>query len=628
MMAEMLLIVKAGTLIQSFVVNQRKKDALTITRTNFDVDGTGGTIAIEVKHNIDFTVENQNAWITPTQTKGLNSALFQYQVEPNMRAFARSGVVVIRSGERSEAVMIRQAAYIPKKVIDVPAEGGTIQVTPTDLSYSSKSEYKIYKTSPWIRQTLEDHSAVLPDKTWQLTVDKNELAESRTGEIVFSIFSPSHLDTIIVRQAASGETPTLLVSQSRYQVTAAGEMISLEVKHNVDVTMEALPEYASWILAPTTKALQATTRSFTIAANITDQIREGKIVVKDLDGNLSDTVYITQSGSAGSADITDAFVDLSFRTIVLQKYDQNKDGKIQASEVANILTLDIVEDEIPQIVSLNGIEQFTALQKLTYSASNNVSQLSLQELDVSRNTRLKSLALSWHLITHLDVSENLALDSLTMYGNQALRTLIPGSSITYLDCRYLKNCTTWDLYGPKLKTLKIESCPALRNIKLYCPDLLHFECFNNDALVAVDIATASKLRKLFLRNRNLTSLNLSNQKSLETLSCMEYKGAVIDISQNLQLESISCDNSFNLTNLKINNSTKTALKFLRCPNCPLLTSLDISQCPSLQSLNALYCSKLTNVYTFRKYSNFPYDPYLFRPRECLIERWTFFSLHN
>lgn len=51
------LIVKAGTLTQSFVVNQRKKDALTITRTNFDVDGAGGTIAIEVKHNIDFKLK-------------------------------------------------------------------------------------------------------------------------------------------------------------------------------------------------------------------------------------------------------------------------------------------------------------------------------------------------------------------------------------------------------------------------------------------------------------------------------------------------------------------------------------------------------------------------------------------
>lgn len=222
-----------------------------------------------------------------------------------MRSFDRSGVIIIRAGERSETITIRQAAYIPKKVIHVPAEGGTIQVTPTDLSYSSKSEYKIYKTSPWIRQTLEDLSAILPDKTWQLTVDKNELAESRTGEIVFSIFSPSHLDTIIVRQAASGETPTLLVSQSRYQVTAAGETISLEVKHNVDVTMEVLPEYASWILVPATKALQATTRNFTVAANATNQVREGKIVVKDLVGKLSDTVYITQSEHIASSLVLD-----------------------------------------------------------------------------------------------------------------------------------------------------------------------------------------------------------------------------------------------------------------------------------------------------------------------------------
>lgn len=401
------LTVQAGTLTQSFVVNQRRKDALTVTRTNFDVDGTGVTIAIEVKHNIDFTVENQNAWITSVQTKGLSSTLLQYQVEPNMRAFARSGVVVIRSGERSEAVMIRQAAYIPKKVIDVPAEGGTIQVTPTDLSYSSKSEYKIYKTSPWIRQTLEDHSAVLPDKTWQLTVDKNEMAESRTGEIVFSIFSPSHLDTIIVRQAASGETPTLLVSQSRYQVTAAGETISLEVKHNVDVTMEVLPEYASWILAPTTKALQATTRSFTIAANITDQIREGKIVVKDLAGKLSDTVYITQGENIASSLILDR------KTVTVSN------GSVSRTFQVNVTTSDafqVLLKDIPwcQLISQEKIDNKTTRYTFTLEAYNgNTWRTGQIEFKTATTTeRLSVLHYATNITLYLD-------------GAQPLRSVIP-----------------------------------------------------------------------------------------------------------------------------------------------------------------------------------------------------------
>ncbi|WP_300744464.1 leucine-rich repeat protein [uncultured Rikenella sp.] len=294
------LTIKAGGITKILTINQRKKDALTVTQSSFEVDGIGGSITIEIKHNIDFEVENQNAWISSIQTKALSSTLLHYQVEPNMRAFARGGIIVIRSGERSEIVTIRQAAYVPKKVIDVPAEGGKIRVTPTDLSYISKSYYKIYKTSPWIRQTPEDQSVVLPDKMWQFTIDKNELAESRTGEIVFSIFSPTHLDTIIVRQAAGGEVPTLLVSQSRCQVAAAGETISVEARHNVDITMEVMPEYASWIQSSVTKGLQTATRNFMIAANITDQVREGKIVARDTQGKLSDTIYITQSGNTGS----------------------------------------------------------------------------------------------------------------------------------------------------------------------------------------------------------------------------------------------------------------------------------------------------------------------------------------
>jgi Leucine-rich repeat (LRR) protein len=104
--------------------------------------------------------------------------------------------------------------------------------------------------------------------------------------------------------------------------------------------------------------------------------------------------------SAADEDITAAFTDANFKAFVLQKFDSNRDGAIQKSEVENVAHVDVPNKNI---ASLAGIEHFTALTRLWCSYNQ------LTALDVSRNTALDWLECNNNQLTELDVSQNTKL---------------------------------------------------------------------------------------------------------------------------------------------------------------------------------------------------------------------------
>ena len=60
------IILKSGTVQKTIKVTQKQKDALTVTASKFEVAAEGGTVAIEVKANVDFSYAVDDAsqsWI-------------------------------------------------------------------------------------------------------------------------------------------------------------------------------------------------------------------------------------------------------------------------------------------------------------------------------------------------------------------------------------------------------------------------------------------------------------------------------------------------------------------------------------------------------------------------------------
>lgn len=120
---------------------------------------------------------------------------------------------------------------------------------------------------------------------------------------------------------------------------------------------------------------------------------------------------------------TTNFPDKVFRDHVLEHYDVDDDGWLDAEELEMATSLDVTNFGIG---SLQGVELLTHLDEI-YCSGNNLTALdvsgfpdlrilscsdnALTELDVSENPKLIHLDCSRNLLTSLDTSENQKLDT-------------------------------------------------------------------------------------------------------------------------------------------------------------------------------------------------------------------------
>lgn len=103
--------IKAGTTAQSFVVTQKQKNGLTVTSNKVEVGAEGGDIAIEIKANVKFEYEIEEAaktWISSSESRALTASTLKFKVTENEGTSKREGKITIRSGELSETVTVYQ----------------------------------------------------------------------------------------------------------------------------------------------------------------------------------------------------------------------------------------------------------------------------------------------------------------------------------------------------------------------------------------------------------------------------------------------------------------------------------------------------------------------------------------
>lgn len=155
------------------------------------------------------------------------------------------------------------------------------------------------------------------------------------------------------------------------------------------------------------------------------------------------------------------FENTVFENYCASQYDTNGDGVFTTDEAASVkeLTLDANTDKkLTGITSLSGIENFTGLEKLS------CTMCEFTSVDLSRNTRLKDLALMYGKLTALDVSclpeletlncNNNALTSIDLSHNPKLRSLfVQGNRLTALDVGH----------NPELELLYINMMPNFTN---------------------------------------------------------------------------------------------------------------------------------------------------------------------
>ena len=548
-----------------FVLTQKGKDALTVTKSKFEVSAQGEQIAVEVNANISFDYEIAQAdksWVSYVGSRAMTTSRLLFSISPNEETATREGTITITSEIGKETIKIYQFGASPALVLTqkeyiVPSDGQTIKV-----ELNSNVDYEVAMPSvDWI---TESPTRAISTHTHYYTIASNTTCDNRSTEIHF-YNKENNIDEIV--EITQLQKDALIIGKTDYQVPQEGGTVDVTLQHNIDFEIK-INETDTWITQIETRALQENQLRFNISENTTGAERIGKIMIANTQQNISQTITITQS-AIPVLDIPDP----NFQAYLVANYDQNSDNEISRFEIEKLKSL-IVSSL--GIASLEGIEHFTNLEGL--ACDNN----SLTELDLSKNTQLTELTCGYNKISKLILPPNAEKMTWLSCGDNKLTGKLDCSNwvnLTNLNC-HTNNFTALDLTGcseliglscgnNNLTSLNVQDCSNLTTL----------QCDGNK-LSSLDISMCPYLLTLSCGNNNLETLDLSNCHNLDRLFCQDNKLSSLDISMCLKLSLLYCQNNM--------------LTLLTLGNASTLRDLDCSQ-NQLSSLIATSCTSLTQL---------------------------------
>ena len=548
-----------------FVLTQKGKDALTVTKSKFEVSAQGEQIAVEVNANISFDYEIAQAdksWVSYVGSRAMTTSRLLFSISPNEETATREGTITITSEIGKETIKIYQFGASPALVLTqkeyiVPSDGQTIKV-----ELNSNVDYEVAMPSvDWI---TESPTRAISTHTHYYTIASNTTCDNRSTEIHF-YNKENNIDEIV--EITQLQKDALIIGKTDYQVPQEGGTVDVTLQHNIDFEIK-INETDTWITQIETRALQENQLRFNISENTTGAERIVKLQIANTQQNISQTITITQS-AIPVLDIPDP----NFKAYLVANYDQNSDNEISRFEIEKLKSL-IVSSL--GIASLEGIEHFTNLEGL--ACDNN----SLTELDLSKNTQLTELTCGYNKISKLILPPNAEKMTWLSCGDNKLTGKLDCSNwvnLTNLNC-HTNNFTALDLTGcseliglscgnNNLTSLNVQDCSNLTTL----------QCDGNK-LSSLDISMCPYLLTLSCGNNNLETLDLSNCHNLDRLFCQDNKLSSLDISMCLKLSLLYCQNNM--------------LTLLTLGNASTLRDLDCSQ-NQLSSLIATSCTSLTQL---------------------------------
>lgn len=349
--------------------------------------------------------------------------------------------------------------------------------------------------------------------------------------------------------------PELKFATEMLSVNADGGIVAVDVNANIPYQV-VMPQDAEWVKLTGEAMSEVAKLSFEVEKNTTGTARMAAVVIRASEGIIStDTLRITQSGLADTADITAEF-DPAFAELLMLLNLIPDDHHITYGDVKNIEKVDCDWDDI-ELSSVRGLEY---LEALTYL---NVNNNPITSLDVSKNKELTTLYCNNAALTSLDVSHNTKL----------IRLECKNNSLGSLNINNCAGLTRLYCGNNQLTHLNLDQSPKLKELDA-----------DINSLSELDVSKNVNLKSLSCARNNLASLNLSNNPELTSLMCSGTSLTSLDVSQNAKLEALYCESN-QLITLDVSRNTK--LNTLYCSNNQLI-SLDVRHCPRLKYL---FCSE-------------------------------------
>lgn len=256
-------------------------------------DTAGGTLALTFTTTSDWTASVDGAasgWLSVSPASGeAGTHTLSLVTTANDSYDERNASVTITSGSVKKTLTVTQkqkdALILTSNKVEVDAEGGDFSI---ELQANVEVTYEIESgAQTWL--TPVARSRGLTSSVLAFHAEANEEAEAR--QAVIKLAGGNGLtEEVTVYQIGTG--PALVLSQSEYIVSSAGETIQVELRSNTAYEIE-MPG-VDWLRENSSRSLSTYTHYFIVDPNETYDARSAVIRFIDRENGIEQTVTVTQ----------------------------------------------------------------------------------------------------------------------------------------------------------------------------------------------------------------------------------------------------------------------------------------------------------------------------------------------
>lgn len=256
-------------------------------------DTAGGTLALTFTTTSDWTASVDGAasgWLSVSPASGeAGTHTLSLVTTANDSYDERNASVTITSGSVKKTITVTQkqkdALLLTSNKVELEAEGGDFSI---ELQANVEVTYEIESgAQTWL--TPVARSRGLTSSVLAFHAEANEEAEAR--QAVIKLAGGNGLtEEVTVYQIGTG--PALVLSQSEYIVSSAGETIQVELRSNTAYEIE-MPG-VDWLRKNSSRSLSTYTHYFIVDPNETYDARSAVIRFIDRENGIEQTVTVTQ----------------------------------------------------------------------------------------------------------------------------------------------------------------------------------------------------------------------------------------------------------------------------------------------------------------------------------------------
>lgn len=272
------------------VTQQSATPFITPETQNLSVSASGTVCDFRIDSNIDWDVATTTSWVQVTKSD--DRKYIHIIVDENTSGVERSARVDL-TGKKSESFSIIQSApkvtYTGSSILDFANNGGT-----KTISFTSEVSWSVLSSVEWIQ--FDKRSGTKGESTLIISVPPTNSENVREGYVYVNIGSNCFV-TIKINQSAN----VLNVSSDKYNVSAKGETVKINVESNIEWTCSS----SSWldVSASNTNGNGAVTVK--VPANTSATSRSGTVYVKGRTlPSIERKIDITQNAAGVTLDIT------------------------------------------------------------------------------------------------------------------------------------------------------------------------------------------------------------------------------------------------------------------------------------------------------------------------------------